>query len=79
MSSPVAGKRNPPQLPMTAAEAFEANPLFTLSIRMREWDEQAKSANVPVPDLTFLRNVAHEHLHREQGIKWRVQHAARGA
>jgi phosphonate degradation associated HDIG domain protein len=57
--------------PMTAeeAEAFEANPLFTLSIRMREWDEQAKEENVPVPDLAFLRNMAHEHLHRENRIK----------
>jgi hypothetical protein len=36
---------------------------------MREWDEQAKEENVPVPDLTFLRNMAHEHLHRENRIK----------
>jgi predicted HD phosphohydrolase len=67
--------------PMTAAEAeaFEANPLFTLSIRMREWDEQAEEENVPVSNLTFLRDMAHEHLHRENSIKWRVQHAGRGA
>ncbi len=56
--------------PMTAAEAeaFRADPLFTLSIRLREWDEQAKEENVPVPDLTFLRTMAHAHLHREEGI-----------
>lgn len=57
--------------PMTAAEAeaFEADPLFTLSIRLREWDEQAKSANVPVPDLAFLRNMARAHLHREHRLQ----------
>lgn len=50
--------------PMTAAEAaaFEQDPLFALSIRMREWDEQAKEENVPVPSLAFLRELATAHL-----------------
>jgi phosphonate degradation associated HDIG domain protein len=55
---------------MTAAEAeaFEADPLFALSIRMREWDERAKEENVPVPDLAFLWNMAHDHLLRENSL-----------
>jgi phosphonate degradation associated HDIG domain protein len=52
--------------PMTPAEAdaFERDPLFALSIRMREWDELAKEENVPVPDLAFLRQMAGKHLQR---------------
>jgi phosphonate degradation associated HDIG domain protein len=52
-------------MPPAEAAAFEGDPLFALSIRMREWDEQAKEENVPVPDLAFLRRMAFEHLVRE--------------
>jgi len=37
------------------AEAFELDPLFTTSIRMRYWDEQAKDINVPIIDLEVLK------------------------
>ncbi len=53
---------------MTAAEAeaFEKDPLFALSIRMREWDERAKEENIPVPDLVYLKRMAADHLIRKQ-------------
>lgn len=42
---------------MTASEAekFENNELFSLSIKMREWDEKAKEENVPLIDLEILK------------------------
>lgn len=33
------------------AVAFETDPLFELSLKMRTWDEMAKEENVPLPDL----------------------------
>ncbi|WP_085716341.1 phosphonate degradation HD-domain oxygenase [Pseudomonas sp. B28(2017)] len=45
---------------MTAevAEAFERDPLCALSLRMRQWDEQAKEMHVPVIDLGVLKEKA---------------------
>lgn len=45
---------------MTAEEAitFEQDPLFTLSLRMREWDEMAKEQHVPVIDLQIMYDKA---------------------
>ncbi|BBH43773.1 phosphonate degradation HD-domain oxygenase [Pseudomonas sp. KU43P] len=45
---------------MTEAEAddFERDPLFKVSLRMREWDEQAKEVGVPVIDLAVLKGKA---------------------
>ncbi|EJM03551.1 phosphonate degradation operons associated HDIG domain protein [Pseudomonas sp. GM102] len=42
---------------MTAAEAeaFEQDPLCTVSLRMRQWDELAKQMWVPVMDLAILK------------------------
>jgi phosphonate degradation associated HDIG domain protein len=42
---------------MTAeeAEAFEQDPLCKVSLRMRQWDEQAKEMNVPLIDLEVLK------------------------
>jgi len=40
------------------ANAFEADPLFETSIRMRKWDELAKETEVPVMDLAVLRQKA---------------------
>jgi 2-amino-1-hydroxyethylphosphonate dioxygenase (glycine-forming) len=42
---------------MSAQEAmlFEADPLFTLSIRMRQWDEQAKQEGIKIIDLESLK------------------------
>ena len=45
---------------MTAeeAEAFEQDPLCEISLRMRQWDEQAKEMSVPVMDLAVLKEKA---------------------
>lgn len=45
---------------MSAAEAdaFEADPLCALSLRMRRWDELAKEMAVPVMDLGLLKEKA---------------------
>jgi phosphonate degradation associated HDIG domain protein len=45
---------------MTAAEAlaFEQDDLFDLSIKMRQWDEQAKEENIPLPDLAQYKEMA---------------------
>ncbi|HEY9046898.1 MAG TPA: phosphonate degradation HD-domain oxygenase [Ohtaekwangia sp.] len=40
------------------AAAFESDPLFETSIRMRHWDEMAKEMHVPIIDLTELRQKA---------------------
>ena len=37
------------------AEAFERDPLCAVSLRMRQWDEQAKDMWVPVIDLEVLK------------------------
>ncbi|VVO08715.1 phosphonate degradation HD-domain oxygenase [Pseudomonas fluorescens] len=37
------------------ARAFEQDPLCAVSLRMRHWDEQAKSVNVPVLDVEVLK------------------------
>jgi phosphonate degradation associated HDIG domain protein len=40
------------------AEAFEQDPLCEVSLRMRQWDEQAKEMWVPVIDLAVLKEKA---------------------
>lgn len=42
---------------MTAEEAraFEQDPLCEVSLRLRDWDEQAKQMHVPVLDLEVLK------------------------
>jgi predicted HD phosphohydrolase len=40
------------------AEAFEQDPLCTVSLRMRQWDEMAKEMNVPLLDLDILKRKA---------------------
>jgi phosphonate degradation associated HDIG domain protein len=44
------------------ALAFEADPLHGLIIQMRLWDEQAKLQNVPLPDLSRIKNIARKIL-----------------
>ena len=44
------------------AEAFEQDELFSLSIRMRRWDELAKKENQPVVDLASMRQMMIRHL-----------------
>jgi phosphonate degradation associated HDIG domain protein len=50
--------------PMDAAEAqiFEQDALFTLSLRMRHWDEAAKEAGRPVTDLSEYRERCRRYL-----------------
>ena len=48
------------------ADAFEADPLFETSVRMRFWDEMAKEENKPVPDLEPYKRRCREHLFRQQ-------------
>ncbi len=40
------------------ADEFERDPLFKVSLRMREWDEMAKEVGVPVIDLALLKEKA---------------------
>jgi 2-amino-1-hydroxyethylphosphonate dioxygenase (glycine-forming) len=40
------------------AAAFEQDPLFELSLKMRTWDELAKEEQIPVPDLGYLKEMA---------------------
>lgn len=51
---------------MTAAEAkaFEEDPLFATSIRMRYWDEQAKETGVAIVDLEDMKTLARRVLDR---------------
>jgi phosphonate degradation associated HDIG domain protein len=46
----------------TEATAFEKDPLFETSLKMREWDERAKEVGVPLPDLTALKERALRHV-----------------
>jgi 2-amino-1-hydroxyethylphosphonate dioxygenase (glycine-forming) len=46
----------------TEADAFEQHELFSLSIRMRRWDELAKKENQPVADLAFMKQMMIRHL-----------------
>jgi phosphonate degradation associated HDIG domain protein len=52
---------------MSLAEAtdFEADPLHTEYIRMRDWDDRAKETQIPVPDLQFLKDMAIKHLTKQ--------------
>ena len=47
------------------ADAFEADPLCALSLRMRCWDELAKEVAVPLVDLSVLKRKAEKLLSAE--------------
>ena len=47
---------------MSAAEAFEKSPFFTLSIKMREWDEAAKEPDHPLPDIIEYKRMMQRHI-----------------
>lgn len=53
--------------PMTEEEAaaFEQYPLFSLIIKMRLWDEQAKIEHKSLPDLRHYREMMVQHLTRK--------------
>ena len=42
----------------TEAKAFEADPLFSDSLRLRRWDEAAKVPQLPMRDLAELKTLA---------------------
>jgi predicted HD phosphohydrolase len=44
------------------AQAFEQDPLCAVSLRLRQWDEQAKEMHVPVLDLEVLKAKARQVL-----------------
>jgi 2-amino-1-hydroxyethylphosphonate dioxygenase (glycine-forming) len=44
------------------AEAFEKMPLFSLFLKMREWDDKAKETDIEYQNLEKYRNLAIEHL-----------------
>lgn len=44
------------------AEAFENDPMADLYIKLRNWDEQAKETNVPLPSLERYRQMMEAHL-----------------
>ncbi|MBA4197375.1 MAG: phosphohydrolase [Chitinophaga sp.] len=49
---------------MTEAEAleFEADPLHSLYVQLRRWDDEAKEQNIPVPSLNKYKAMAIAHL-----------------
>lgn len=49
--------------PMLAeeAKAFEQDPLFHLSLRMRHWDEEAKEHDMPKPDLQRYKEMCRQY------------------
>jgi phosphonate degradation associated HDIG domain protein len=50
----------------TEVAAFEQDPLFRLSIKMRAWDEAAKEEHKPLPDLDIYRQMAERHFTRQK-------------
>ena len=44
------------------AADFEQDPLFTLYLQLRNWDEQAKEERLPLPGLAKYREMAVRHL-----------------
>jgi phosphonate degradation associated HDIG domain protein len=50
------------------AARFEADPLFDIYIKMRQWDEAAKVEHQPLQDISVFRKKAARHLERMQGV-----------
>jgi phosphonate degradation associated HDIG domain protein len=44
------------------AEAFEADPLSDLYIKLRQWDDKAKVEHIPLPALEKYKEMAYRHL-----------------
>ena len=44
------------------AEAFEKDPLFKASLKLRAYDEEAKEEHVPLPDMEHYKYMARKHL-----------------
>ena len=64
--------------PMTAAEAaaFEADPLFPLILKMREWDEAAKAEDLTVFPLQRFAELIRGHLERAHAAPLRADQLA---
>lgn len=45
--------------------AFEADPLFPLYVKLRRWDEAAKAENIPLPSLDIYRAKMIGHLQQQ--------------
>lgn len=54
------------KMEMDEAAAFEQYPLFSLIIKMRTWDEEAKIEHKPLPDLSRYRNMIFHHLQSQK-------------
>jgi phosphonate degradation associated HDIG domain protein len=56
--------------PMSASEttAFESDPLFSLCLKVRAWDELGKAENKPLPDLNIYRDMARKHLQQQLNL-----------
>lgn len=50
------------------AAAFEKDPLFTLIIQMRKWDEQAKIEGQPLPQLEYYHQLLLNHLQKTNSV-----------
>ncbi len=52
---------------MTAgeAEAFEQDPLYLLMVKVREWDDKAKTEGLPLPPMDKYRQMAFDHLYAQ--------------
>jgi phosphonate degradation associated HDIG domain protein len=48
------------------AEAFEQDPLFSLYIKMRGWDEAAKIEGLPFPGLSLMQKKMYDYLAERQ-------------
>lgn len=48
------------------ARAFEKDPLFSLYIRLRQWDEKAKQEHIPLPVLDTYRAMMIQHLTEQE-------------
>lgn len=46
------------------ASVFEKDPLFDLKIKLRYWDDEAKSTETVGQSLNFYRELAEKHLHQ---------------
>ncbi|PQA60708.1 HD domain-containing protein [Siphonobacter curvatus] len=49
------------------AKAYEKNPYFYLSLKVKEWDDEAPLRSRPVLDLEPYRRMALQHLQRQVG------------
>ncbi len=54
-------------MPEREAKAYEKNPYFYLSLKVKEWDDEAPQRTRPILDLEPYRTMALRHLQRQLG------------